>query len=180
MSPASCVGRIMMAAALAAPVGVQAQAAPHAREGGWFSAGAAYVSAWFSSAYSVHHHLSGGALRLGGGWGVSRAVQVGVSLTAPVVYDAGTQDGEIEASPAVTGVLRAYPFPSAGLHLSGGIGFGAVRTPDEPGVAAEAGVGYDLSLGRHASLTPQVNVLRIGDRYRPTTYAHFGLAITVD
>ncbi len=189
MSRASCAGWIVVAAALAAPLGVQAQAAPvglqaqavaHARQGAWFSVGPAYVTAWSTGPYSGRHRVEGGALRLGGGWGVNQAVQVGVGLTAPVAYDPAAQDETIDISLAATGVLRAYPSPTAGLYLSGGLGVGAVRTTDEPGFAVEAGIGYDLSLGRHASLTPQLNVLRIGDRYRPTTYGQLGLAVTVD
>ena len=178
MSLATRVSRIAVAATLAAVSGAaHAQAGPHSRAGPWFSGGLAYQRACYTQ--FSQHCLGGPALGLGLGRALNGTVQVGIGSTGLLSWS--EVEDQLDVGGSLTGVVRVHPIARHGLVLTGGLGIGSILlTPDRVGLAAEAGVGYDVRLGPHASLTPYLGVLRIGDRYRPTTYRQLGLALTLD
>jgi hypothetical protein len=179
MSRAARVSRIVVAATLAGvPCAARAQTGSHMRAGAWFSGGFAYERACYSR-YSDRHCLGGPALGLGFGRALNATVQVGAGSTGLVSWS--ERDDELEVAGSLTGVVRVHPVRRAGLVLTGGLGIGSILlTPDRLGLAAEAGLGYDLSLGRRVSLAPYLALLHIADPYRPTTYRQLGLAVTLD
>ncbi len=177
MAPTSSLQGMLLALALATvPVAAHAQMPAPVHASTWFSAGLAYQRGCYNQFGSVC--AAGLALGLGLGWAASSRVQLGVGSTGLL---SGDDEGEFEIGGTFTGVVRVHPFTRARLLLTGGLGVGSVQLiPHQMGVAAEAGIGWDLTFWQRASVTPYVGIVHIGDPQRPTTYRQLGLAVTLD
>jgi len=157
------LGAVVLAALVAAPA--VAQSKPQTRDGFTISFGLGGGSAGSScdgcdsdreSAPSVYLRL-GGALRPGlvlageiNGWSKTKT-ESGVEGTLTIV--------------TVNALVQWYPQPATGFFLSGGVGTGSmgldVKIPGRPtvsdrttGFGYQAGLGYDIRVGRNFSLTP--------------------------
>ena len=149
--------------ATAGLLGVTASAAraqyPQRREGFWIGFGLGYGSANVTCDTCGSGPRTGGVtafLKIGGT--PSRNLLIGGAING-WSHESG---GATETMGNVTASLYYYPVASAGLFLTGGVGFSDYRVDTSPSVEGTgwgftAGVGYDIRVGRNVSLTPVAN-----------------------
>ncbi len=149
---------IVLASLVLAP---QARAQHHVRrEGFWIGFGMGYGTASASCDNCVSGPRTGGItafVKLGGT--PSRNLLIGGAVAGWAHASGGTN----ETMTHITGSLYYYPVSWSGLFVTTGLGFATYHITagavSGTGWGAVAGLGYDIPVSRHASLTPVANVL---------------------
>ncbi len=142
---------------------------PSRRRGLWFSAGLGAGSESFDANDGLgwSDDQGGGMVFLKLGGTVSRSFLLGVELSGWArTY---RYEGYDRSLGTLMAVGQWYPARNSGLWLKGGLGFAADvydeygpggRTITENGSAVSIGLGYDIPVGRRASITPLVDIQR--------------------
>lgn len=130
------------------------------REGFWYGFGLGYGAAVASCDNCVSGPRTGGVtafFKLGGT--PSRNLLIGGAVSG-WAHGGG---GATETMGHITGSLYYYPISGSGLFVTTGLGFATYHMTSGAvsgtGWGAVAGLGYDIGLSRHASLTPVATVL---------------------
>lgn len=169
----------------APPPAVQAQAAPaepdnkHLRQGFWFSGGLGVGSLGCDDCSGRESGLSGG---LGMGGSVSQKVLLGAGTNGWTKSEGGV---DLTVGTLVA-LIRFYPSATGGFFLVGGLGLGSIPaeidgfgSDSETGAGALFGLGYDIRVGRNASLTPFWNGFAARTSNADANVGQLGLSVTL-
>jgi hypothetical protein len=152
------------------------------RQGFWFGLGLGYGSLCGEDCDDRAGAVSG-YFKLGGT--LSQKVLLGFESNAWIKSEDDVTVSQVNGS----GVVYFYPSATGGFHLKAGLGFvratvavnvsGVTVSSSETGVGGLLGLGYDVRVGRNASLVPFFNVL--GGKYNDgsTNFFQIGLGVTV-
>ena len=168
----------------------------HNREGLWFNIGVGYGTSGCGPCTERDGGLSGG---LSAGTTLSDNVLIGGGLTGW-----RKSSGAVTVSARLlTPLVRVYPWGTEGFFLTGGVGVGWIdftlsnqlnRSPtrsrawqwahgsaNQVGYAGLAGLGYDIRVGNHGSLTPFLNGFYINgdENVASINVVQFGVGATV-
>jgi hypothetical protein len=169
----------MLALLIGVLVWPSAAQAQNTRSGFWFNGGLGWGSL---GCQDCNDRLSGvtGNLALGGT--ISRKVLLGVGTNGWT----REEDGVRLSAATLTAQVRFYPSAEGGFYMLGGIGYGridldvsGVGTTSENAGGALLGVGYDLRIGRNASITPFWNGAGISNQDGDANFGQLGLGITI-
>jgi hypothetical protein len=147
---------------------------PQIRDGFWFSAGLGFGSLGCENCITREDGLSGG---LSFGSVVSDRVLLGVGTTG-FAKDVG---GETLSVGTLDARVRFYPARTSGFFLNGGIGLGSLSYAGESefGVGLMLGLGWDIRLGKNASLTPFWNGFAMSNSNVDANVGQLGLGFTI-
>jgi hypothetical protein len=163
---------LALTVAVAGPVAAQDPAQGSSRPERLFGAigvGLSTVKVNYEGAEDTPHHEAAG-VSASFGWRLTPSVLMGVGVSA----DSETQDGRRATTTGVEGFVRWYPGTSP-VFLRFGFGMagaririttaGAEDLTVRRGVGLNFGIGYDVRLMRHLSLTPEAywRMLAVGD-----------------
>lgn len=157
----------------------EAQSRRPVRDGFWFSGGLGYGTLGCQECDSRIGGLVGG-LVFGGS--LSQTVLLGVG-TANWVR---SEDGATLTAGTLDARFRFYPTRKTGFFLTAGLGIGSISadvdglgSASATGVSAVAGLGYDIPIGKNASLTPFLNAVGIASDNADANFNQIGLALTL-
>ncbi len=169
-----CIALTILCATTAA-----AQAADaNRRQGFWFSGGLGAASFGCSDCGDRANGL-GVHLSLGGT--VSPRLLVGAGSDSFTK----SEDGVTGTFATLDARVRFYPTLTNGFFLTGGLGVGSARASGDGvsvtsnGGSGIVGVGYDIPIGKRASLTPYLNVFSLRIEGTTSNVASLGVAITL-
>jgi hypothetical protein len=132
------------------------------------------------------------------GWTLSPRVRLGIGSSA---YTRSQNDsdylGDAQASISVATVdarLRFYPKTTSGFFITGGLGVGMLRTKasvsyngtpllayknTDTGAGAVMGIGWDIDLSKHVSLTPSYMGFAMASSHADANVGQLGIGVTI-
>ena len=158
----------------ASPTPVEPDAISAARHGGWFNVGLGFGTLGCQDCVGREDGLSGG---LSGGGTIGDKVRLGVGTTGWARTTNGTSItvGTLDAR------VRFYPKRRAGFFITGGIGLGGITVDGDTefGVGLMIGIGWDLDVSPHVSLTPFYGGVGIANSTADAYFGQLGIGVTV-
>jgi hypothetical protein len=152
---------------------------PERRGGFWLNAGLGYGSLSCLDCNIREGALSGG-LALGGS--LSQKLQLGGALNQCWKSVPG---GNVTVG-TIAAVVRFYPSATAGFFLMGGPGLGTIHrsapgfgSDTQTGFGAIAGLGFDIRVAEHFSVTPFANAFAVVLDDTDANVGQIGLGVTV-
>jgi hypothetical protein len=148
---------------LVAVAALSAQSPQH-REGFWVRLGAGYGSSHRScDSCPTEPQRRGVIASVAAGGTLGPAIRVGGTLDSWI----RRSNGATETMANLVASVFYYPFVSTGLFVTGGLGVSSYRANTAPAVTGTGwglmlGVGYDLPVSRHLSLTPVATYIHDG------------------
>lgn len=134
---------------------------PGPRRGFWWGVGFAYGAAWVSCDICVGARGAGISASAVAGGTLSPTLRAGAELDGWM----RRAEGVDEYLGTLSAVLYWYPKPAGGLYLKGGVGYVAFRIDDAENVLTSSGLGpaigagYEVMIGRRASVQPYLGVI---------------------
>jgi hypothetical protein len=92
-----------------------------------------------------------------------------------------SQDGSTLTVGTLDARVRVYPARRAGFFITSGLGLGAITIDGDTawGLGLMVGVGWDIDVSRHVSLTPFYGAIGIANSDMDANFGQLGLGVTI-
>jgi len=158
------------------PAPSAARQASQMRDGWWGNIGLGVGSFGCNDCDGVRVNGLSGGFSIGGT--LNPHLRLGIGSTG---WAKTTVDGDLFTVGTLDGRVRVYPSVTSGFFITGGLGFGSIRLDSETeiGVGAVVGLGWDIDVARHVSVTPFWNGFAMRSSVADANVGQIGVGVTI-